>query len=66
MFDGGFEEEHSLGKYCGDMLPPVIWSASNILMVHFVSDAIIHGHGFNITYKFYNGMSLLLSSATQK
>ena len=58
MSDVGAEENVILGSYCGTFLPPVIWSASNVLEVGFFSDFSRFAQGFNATYRFDNGISL--------
>ena len=58
-FDGEYWGAVSIGKYCGSEMPPVIWSTSNVLVIHFYSDSGITGRGFNATYRFYNGMALI-------
>ena len=38
------------GRYCGTILPPVIRSVSNKLIIRFSTDAEGAGSGFNATY----------------
>lgn len=38
------------GKYCGDAVPPIIRSTSNVLLVRFYTDSSVDGAGFNATY----------------
>ena len=51
VYDGLFEESSVLGRYCGTRSPGIILTSSrNRLIVYFVSDHMISGEGFNITY----------------
>ncbi|XP_071829747.1 tolloid-like protein 1 isoform X2 [Apostichopus japonicus] len=44
----GFE---TLGKYCGERLPPDIVTSGDELTIHFVSDDTIHRKGFHAKYQ---------------
>ncbi|XP_066158935.1 cubilin [Euwallacea fornicatus] len=41
-----------IGKYCGNRLPPLVFSTSNVVTVTFDSDNTIHGDGFYVSYTF--------------
>ncbi|XP_078278371.1 cubilin [Rhinoraja longicauda] len=38
-------------RYCGENPPTTMYTTDNQLFVHFISDGINEGHGFNFTYK---------------
>ncbi|XP_045763527.1 cubilin homolog [Maniola jurtina] len=45
-------EDYSLGKYCGDSLPPALTTSSNRLTIRFISDMSIRLAGFSLSYSF--------------
>ncbi|KAG9476560.1 hypothetical protein GDO78_003221 [Eleutherodactylus coqui] len=49
--DGPSSESTLIGKYCGSVAPPVIFSTQRSLYVHFLTDASSTNHGFKATYK---------------
>lgn len=46
----GFESSPSLGKYCGNKLPPTLTSTGFRLLIRFQSDDSIAGKGFALAY----------------
>ncbi|XP_071156308.1 cubilin-like isoform X2 [Mytilus edulis] len=48
--DGFYMDDPLKGKYCGDTVPPIIRSTSNVLLVRFYTDSSVDGAGFNATY----------------
>ena len=51
IYDGGSSTSPSMGKYCGDSIPPSHASSSNEILIHFETD-IYNGnnHGFKMEY----------------
>lgn len=47
-----YSDEYTLGKYCGDTLPPALTSSTNRLMVRFISDISVPARGFSLSYSF--------------
>ncbi|XP_050362534.1 cubilin-like [Nymphalis io] len=45
-------ENNTLGKYCGNTLPPALTTFSNRLMIKFVSDVNVRRDGFSLSYTF--------------
>ena len=52
MYEGLHDEGgwNPFGKHCGDNIPPVTWTSSNILTVYFVSDYLMNKRGFSAIY----------------
>ena len=48
--DGFNIDDPLIGTYCGDEIPAVIRSTSNVLLVRFYSDSTLNKAGFNATY----------------
>lgn len=44
----------SLGRFCGNTIPPTLVSTSNVMMINFVSDETVNFDGFMATYVFVN------------
>ena len=55
-------DDPSKGKYCGQEVPPIIRSTSNVLLVRFYSDSSVSGAGFNATYVQEDGRFILQES----
>ncbi|XP_039609502.1 neuropilin-1a isoform X1 [Polypterus senegalus] len=51
VHDGGDENSHLLGKYCGKIAPSPLQSTSPLLYIKFVSDYETHGAGFSIRFE---------------
>jgi CUB domain len=55
IFEGrnseGDNDEGLLGRYCGNVMPPVITSFSNIVTLRFTSDWSASEEGFHVNYK---------------
>lgn len=54
VYDGVPDESTSLGRYCGDMLPPQAISKQNLMTLKLVTDMTIEGRGFKANYTFSN------------
>ncbi|XP_066304526.1 serine protease 33-like [Branchiostoma lanceolatum] len=50
-----FAPNYFVGKWCGDDKPPIYLSASNNLVVRFVSDWITKDRGFQASYSTFGG-----------
>lgn len=48
--DGGGEDSPSLGRHCGNTVPPKILSNGNMLWIRFKTDIINVGTGFKARY----------------
>ena len=44
------EEHKRRGKFCGKTIPAALTTEANILYVHFVSDQLHSGRGFEAVY----------------
>ncbi|XP_035217484.1 cubilin-like, partial [Stegodyphus dumicola] len=44
----------SLGRYCGNRIPPILTSVHNTLIVKFVTDASVARDGFTANYTFFD------------
>lgn len=44
----------SLGKFCGNTIPPVMISTSNVMSINFVTDPTVNLDGFMANYFFVN------------
>lgn len=44
----------SLGRFCGNSIPPTLVSTSNVVTINFVSDETVNFDGFMATYVFVN------------
>ncbi|XP_026123823.1 procollagen C-endopeptidase enhancer 2-like isoform X1 [Carassius auratus] len=52
LFNGGeTDESRRIGKFCGDMLPDMVVTNGNELLVHFVSDLSVTAAGFLAHYQ---------------
>ncbi|XP_055632024.1 cubilin homolog [Toxorhynchites rutilus septentrionalis] len=51
LFDGRSPEDPSLGKYCGNELPPVFTSSANNILFKFRTDWSTSHGGFSLNYK---------------
>ncbi|XP_053675116.1 cubilin homolog [Anopheles nili] len=51
IFDGRNTEDPSLGKFCGDRIPPAVISSGNSLLLKFHTDWSAPNPGFTVMYK---------------
>uniref|UniRef100_A0A182NM22 Cubilin n=1 Tax=Anopheles dirus TaxID=7168 RepID=A0A182NM22_9DIPT len=51
IFDGSSTQDASLGKFCGDRVPPAFVSTRNTLLLRFQTDWSAPHPGFQLTYK---------------
>uniref|UniRef100_A0A182RN21 Cubilin n=1 Tax=Anopheles funestus TaxID=62324 RepID=A0A182RN21_ANOFN len=51
IFDGSSTEDASLGKFCGDRMPPAFTSTENSLLLKFHTDWSAPNPGFSLVYK---------------
>nr|XP_040240535.2 cubilin homolog [Anopheles coluzzii] len=51
IFDGPSTEDPSLGKFCGDRMPPLFTSTGNALLLKFHTDWSAPNPGFSLVYK---------------
>ncbi|XP_053662149.1 cubilin homolog [Anopheles marshallii] len=51
IFDGSSTEDASLGKFCGDRIPPTFTSTGNSLLLKFHTDWSAPNPGFTLVYK---------------
>ena len=49
-------EQHKLGEFCGDSIPPTITSSKKV-HIQFTSDTIIQNKGFKLQYKKMAGLT---------
>ena len=42
--------DNKLGRYAGNALPEPLWPEVNQMLLHFVSDQLVSGKGFDISY----------------
>ncbi|VDK80991.1 unnamed protein product [Dibothriocephalus latus] len=49
--DGSSETSPILPKICGNQLPDAIVSTTNAIIVTFISDDMVHHHGFNASFE---------------
>lgn len=54
VFDGVPDDSTSLGRYCGEMLPPPAISKQNLMTLKLTTDTSIEGRGFKATYTLSN------------
>lgn len=47
VYDGDDSKSRSLGRHCGNKIPPPIMSSSNKMFMKFYSDASVQRNGFN-------------------
>lgn len=56
IYEGSvYEEETIMGRYCGDSMPPIITSQTNVVTVRFTSDWSSNDEGFQFTYQLVCG-----------
>lgn len=48
-------DTRSIGKYCGNIAPPIMMSTSRAMTIVFKSDESVNGQGFMATYDFIDG-----------
>uniref|UniRef100_A0A182Y0Z6 Cubilin n=1 Tax=Anopheles stephensi TaxID=30069 RepID=A0A182Y0Z6_ANOST len=51
IFDGSSTEDASLGKFCGDRMPPTFTSTGHALLLKFHTDWSAPNPGFSLVYK---------------
>ncbi|KAG9463035.1 hypothetical protein GDO78_022562 [Eleutherodactylus coqui] len=52
VFNGGTSDNnHQIGKFCGDAPPKTLYSDGNEILVQFVSDLSVTADGFEATYR---------------
>ncbi|KAK3105916.1 hypothetical protein FSP39_008473 [Pinctada imbricata] len=51
IFDGGSLTSPSMGKFCGQTLPPLLRTTGNTMLVNFVSDYNVAAKGFSAAYR---------------
>ncbi|KAG8537948.1 hypothetical protein GDO81_023519 [Engystomops pustulosus] len=52
VFNGGMtDNNHQIGKFCGDIPPKTIYSDGNEMLVQFVSDLSVSADGFEAIYR---------------
>ncbi|XP_077326989.1 procollagen C-endopeptidase enhancer 2-like [Lithobates pipiens] len=52
VFNGGqMDNNHQIGKYCGDTPPKTVYSEGNEMLVQFISDLSVTAGGFDVTYR---------------
>ena len=51
IYDGNSQYDRELGKFCGNVLPPVIKSTGSSLLVVFISDGSVAKDGFLAAYR---------------
>lgn len=50
VYDGATESAPLIGKYCGNILPPLLKSTKNEILVTFISDKSVQKQGFEVRY----------------
>ena len=60
VFDGPNITSPSLGKFCGDSLPPTLKTSSNQATIRKTTDYSIIDEGFALTYEEFGESSILL------
>ncbi|XP_064618038.1 tolloid-like protein 1 isoform X2 [Liolophura sinensis] len=66
VYDGDDSKARSLGRHCGNKIPPPIMSSSNKMFMKFYSDASVQRNGFNAEHSTVCGGHLMASSSDQK
>ncbi len=51
LYDGDSLSAPLIGRYCGDVMPEVVKTRTNTLLVHFYSDASVAEEGFVASYR---------------
>ena len=56
VYDGGDLSSPSIGRFCGEVIPDVLRTTGNQMLIHFVSDWSVSRGGFTATYRTTFGM----------
>ena len=51
VYDGDSLNSPLIGKFCGDVIPEVIKTRSNSMLVEFITDATVSKEGFVASYR---------------
>ena len=51
ILNGKERESLSLGSYCGNQLPAIITSSTEIVTIKFISDDAVNNTGFSLHYR---------------
>ena len=51
VYDGDSLNSPLIGKFCGDVIPEVIKTRSNSMVIEFITDATVSKEGFVASYR---------------
>ena len=54
LYDGDSKTANVMGKYCGNLIPPNLYSSSNMAFMHFSSNGYRTEKGFKLQYHPYS------------
>lgn len=63
VIDGISNTGSDIGTYCGNRIPPIIHSTTDVLTINFKSDGSLQGDGFLATYSFLDARNCELYAA---